>query len=95
MHQVRACAKRISSVYSLYSFIDKSTHEFHRSTLLLRQKWTAEASASAPIVIKDDSDSGENASSELNTSSASFGSDELRDYKRFASDELLGDERIL
>ncbi|OCK94882.1 uncharacterized protein K441DRAFT_718252, partial [Cenococcum geophilum 1.58] len=63
--------------------------------LLLRQKWTAEALASAPIVIKDDSDSGENASGELNTSSASFGSDKLRDYKRFGSDELLGDERIL
>ena len=50
---------------------------------------------SAPIVIEDDCDSGENAGSELNTSSASFGSDELRDYERFRSDELLGNKRIL
>ena len=49
--------------------------------LLLRQKWTAEASASAPIVIKDDSNSRENASSKLSTSSASFSSDKFRDYK--------------
>ena len=63
--------------------------------LLLRQKWIVEASASAPIVIKDDSDSGENASSKLSTSSASFGSDKLRDYKRFGSDELPCDKRIL
>ena len=63
--------------------------------LLLRQKWTVEASASAPIIIKDDSDSREDASSELNTSSASFGSNKLRDYEQFRSDKLLSDERIL
>ncbi|XTI88019.1 hypothetical protein V2W45_1468453 [Cenococcum geophilum] len=58
-------------------------------------KWTAEALASAPIVIKDDSNSGENASSKLSTSSASFSSNKLRDYKRFRSDELPYNERIL
>ena len=50
---------------------------------------------SAPIVIKNNSNSRENASSELNTSSASFGSNKLRDYKQFRLDKLLGNKRIL
>ena len=63
--------------------------------LLLRQKQTTEASASAPIIIKDNSNSRENDSSKLSTSSASFGSDKLRDYKRFRLDKLLYNKRIL